>query len=1085
MSHVHPKWSAGLTRALPLEERLALIGTDGRIGARRAARARKVIARWKKQRPFGKEDAFARRLDQLGLDEVQLLRALEMAATRPLRDYVRKHRLWATFTRLGMREGSAPRADWDGHRGLLHLVQPLIDDAIAGFERDLAALPAAAVADAFDIEAVRACARDDLGARALGIIEKACLLELHIARLRGVLGGADSRARYRSFVRMLSGPRYARAFFRDYPVLLELLAIRIDFWRTNTHEIVARWLADRATVIEQIFGGSDPGRLLGWSGGMGDSHCGGRAVVTLRFESGRKMVYKPRSLKVDVGFNRLLDWCNEKLPDLPLRGARVIDRADYGWCEFIEHDELGAHDDASRFFHRQGKFLALFYALHAGDLHYENTIASGEHPVYVDLETLFHSIPNPRGETRAGASAPGWPITVAETMIISSVRPFAASVYHFDVSVLSLRNDQGLPMRGWSLVDAGTDQASLREVPALPDEPSHKPHFGGADIGFEAHTGDIRAGFVAMYEMLSANKDALLSGRGLRDWFRDATLRQVLRPTMVYAEFVQRSLHPDHLRDALERRALFERIFNAAPGNEWTNHLLPPEIADLERLDVPFFSRQFEDTRLFDSLGKPVAGIEFISPCDSVCAQIEGLNAVDMQAQLALIDFTFSSADAGNEVEMWTTPPPTPDATRMPEHGSVLEGAQQLADRLVARVIERGDARYWMCQGVTPSGGATMVSPGIVNVYSGQLGIALFVGMAGALSGNRRHLAAARDVLRTVRDWTDGGIANQAGLGVFTGVLGFPYVAINLAQAWSDDALLAGAFEWFSRFDPQRYTDDIDVIGGSAGGVLFLDRLLPLAERHGHGERLHALIEWFAERLLATRSPQRSGVGWLQSHQIDGTPLTGFAHGNAGIAAALYVAARRLQRPTLRELAREAIRYENAHYVSSLGNWADLREDRLLESHDPSHHGPMCAWCHGAAGILLGRAWCLGASDAHDPLAAELRRDLHAAERALANTAMTNDSLCHGFWGNHDVRVAAAALLPDEAALRQSNAADPFAMARVQQRYFLCGDAGRTAVDAAFVPPDVMTGMASVGYGLLRYADPVRVPSLLALDVLV
>ncbi len=33
--------------------------------------------------------------------------------------------------------------------------------------------------------------------------------------------------------------------------------------------------------------------------------------------------------------------------------------------------------------------LALFYALEATDFHHENLIAEGEHPVPIDLETLF------------------------------------------------------------------------------------------------------------------------------------------------------------------------------------------------------------------------------------------------------------------------------------------------------------------------------------------------------------------------------------------------------------------------------------------------------------------------------------------------------------------------------------------------------------------------------------------------------------------------------------------------------------------------------------------------------------------------
>src|SRR6185312_10755503 len=39
---------------------------------------------------------------------------------------------------------------------------------------------------------------------------------------------------------------------------------------------------------------------------------------------------------------------------------------------------------------RQGAYLTLLHVLEATDLHHENLIAAGEHPMLVDLETIFH-----------------------------------------------------------------------------------------------------------------------------------------------------------------------------------------------------------------------------------------------------------------------------------------------------------------------------------------------------------------------------------------------------------------------------------------------------------------------------------------------------------------------------------------------------------------------------------------------------------------------------------------------------------------------------------------------------------------------
>ncbi|NEE32664.1 DUF4135 domain-containing protein, partial [Streptomyces sp. SID7982] len=55
-----------------------------------------------------------------------------------------------------------------------------------------------------------------------------------------------------------------------------------------------------------------------------------------------------------------------------------------------------------QFYRRQGALLALLHALDGTDLHHENLIACGPHPVLVDVETLFHP---PLGPARSADPA--------------------------------------------------------------------------------------------------------------------------------------------------------------------------------------------------------------------------------------------------------------------------------------------------------------------------------------------------------------------------------------------------------------------------------------------------------------------------------------------------------------------------------------------------------------------------------------------------------------------------------------------------------------------------------------------------------
>src|SRR5690606_9751936 len=89
-------------------------------------------------------------------------------------------------------------------------------------------------------------------------------------------------------------------------------------------------------------------------------------------------------------FQRLLTWLNARGAEPVFRTLEVLDRGDHGWVEFVSPAACGSEEEVGRFYRRQGGYLALLHLLEATDFHYENLIAAGEHPVLVDLETLFH-----------------------------------------------------------------------------------------------------------------------------------------------------------------------------------------------------------------------------------------------------------------------------------------------------------------------------------------------------------------------------------------------------------------------------------------------------------------------------------------------------------------------------------------------------------------------------------------------------------------------------------------------------------------------------------------------------------------------
>ncbi len=127
------------------------------------------------------------------------------------------------------------------------------------------------------------------------------------------------------------------------------------------------------------------------SSNNGDLHNKGRSVHIITLGSGKKIVYKPRSLRIDNAWNSIAGKLSE-LMNVSLFLPRVFDFEDHGFVEFIEEKHPETDEGKRRLFYKTGMILAAAYILGASDLHHENIIPHNDHPVIIDLETITHKI---------------------------------------------------------------------------------------------------------------------------------------------------------------------------------------------------------------------------------------------------------------------------------------------------------------------------------------------------------------------------------------------------------------------------------------------------------------------------------------------------------------------------------------------------------------------------------------------------------------------------------------------------------------------------------------------------------------------
>lgn len=231
------------------------------------------------------------------------------------------------------------------------------------------------------------------------------ILELNVARLEGRLSGDTPQERFLSFAELLSDTEVSGQLLHEYSELRDQVANCLEMWTGFSLEFLEHACQDWGAMEGSVVGNA-PDVIVGVEGGAGDTHRNGRSVMIATLTSGARVVYKPRSLSVDVHFQQLLAWLNECGAEPRFRVLNYVNREDHGWVEFVQAHPCDTEEEIERFYQRQGSYLAILYAMEASDFHCENLIAAGEHPVLIDLEALFHPRlselkPNGAGELAA------------------------------------------------------------------------------------------------------------------------------------------------------------------------------------------------------------------------------------------------------------------------------------------------------------------------------------------------------------------------------------------------------------------------------------------------------------------------------------------------------------------------------------------------------------------------------------------------------------------------------------------------------------------------------------------------------------
>ncbi|WP_164019989.1 type 2 lanthipeptide synthetase LanM [Pyxidicoccus trucidator] len=649
-----------------------------------------------------------------------------------------------TLLRGAARASESALAAWEGPPG-----QSAMAGLLAAADAELGRVLARAEAR------VLPSARRDLVLLLSGRLLRACVkvlaLEWRSQEALGLGGGLDSCV------------DSWRERFRAYPVLVERMGGTFLRWRAHVRELLSRLAADREPLGRALWEGRAPGALAHVEGDAGDLHAGGRSVAVLRFEDGRRVVYKPKDLRVTRAVLDLYTLLNGAGLPLGLHVHAVLCRRGHAWEEYVAAEPCRTAEGVERFYLRAGMLARLMQLLEAQDLWLDNLVAHGEHPVLVDLEMVL--------QPRRAGRAPGAARRAAEDFLSESVAPLGLlaaplgiipGVPAEDLGALTPARAFLIPRPCEPVRDALEGlRRPCRNGYTVETHARHAPDFEGRPGRAAEHLEALREGYRAMHATLRANRAGLDANTGpLRELAR-LPVRYVHRDTWTYHRILEVLTEPRVLASEevqAEELGGLLRSGDDQPRARALKAVAREELEALRALEIPYFTCHPGNDALLGPGGQQVRARFFEGTAlGRLRARLRTLDTFP----LARHDALFRSTLASGRHEV--APPPRPPLRRGGRVPDWLAEAISLGDFLLRESFARDGGLAWL--GLRNEPLYTLRQLDVVgpDLLSGSAGVAIALAELAAASGLPRFRDAALAALEPAR-----ASLNQDGEGPWT-----------------------------------------------------------------------------------------------------------------------------------------------------------------------------------------------------------------------------------------------------------------------------------------------------------------------------
>ncbi len=824
--------------------------------------------------------------------------------------------------------------------------------------------------------------RQDVIQLFLPMITKCCVIEMHKQKINKALNGATPEERFNDFIAQCTQKDMYHRLWETYPVLLTCVEIKATQYQAALLEFFQHLDNDIPTLETSLLQ-NNIARFTQFNA-SGDTHrqCRRVFIVTAQSDKGSQLrfVYKPRSLSNERYFSELCEWYNQTHTALPLKTAHIIDRDTYGYCEFITYQPCDNKHDINAFYHALGEISALLLVINGLDIHHENLIAHGSHPVLIDMECIMTPVLKANEHTYPN---------VGQSLILPRQTNINKKSKGVDISGLSDNDNQ----RSWRKAprwhQPGTDEMHLVREDSEFKTQGNTPRIRNQAASPITHfKEDYIAGFQAGYQTLLAHRETLLSDQSPLFQDKPITTRYLFRSTSDYAILLHESYHPLLLDDSKKYAEHIDWLNEILPYRPYYQSIVVSEREDILNGDIPYFESRANASIIYDSKLQSV-------PCDLAhngeeqCRRmLNSFSTEHLSTQCQLINFSFIAYEWNKKSINELQEQKKTSASQMINCQEVI---QHLSDRATIQEgfiswpqLSFDEHQSW----VSDLSGFTF--------YNGTIGIAFTLAHWDRFHQCSKSRMLTEKILESCYQVLSDHPAIGFGLNGYAGLL---YAAHHIHQC---DYPLAGSLVELlikhSQSTPSHHDETFDVMGGISHDIT---TLLHFSNHYDIDE--HIIHDKMAH-LKDQCSEPATFCHDEDSTFEDGTkhpPLLSYAHGIAGAAIAYSRYAKRFNDDFSKDWVFKTADLLDHYFDHDQGYWPDMRLCSDARSLSEVTAQPP-AWCGGHIGIGLFYIECYEQWPELKERAKKRLEDCVKLSQKITHQDSLLPNLCCGFYGDLD-----------------------------------------------------------------------------------